>query len=355
VDLTVRTCPKCGAHAADGDRFCEIDGTALAVARPTATEPASSATVCARCGAAAPDDDGYCSACGHRMRPAPATPGGSGVRTIASEDVDVRLEEAPGMAGCTHPGLRHLQNEDAVALAAGRTPLGEAFRILVVCDGVSSSTFPERASQLAARVVRDTLSHVCRVGDLAFEGARAAVVEAIRSAHVAVCSEGIDGPAGPPGTTCVAALVVDDRLTVGWVGDSRAYWLTERGAELLTRDHSWVNEAVDRGEATLEEALRSSYAHALTRCLGPLETAEGDGSFAVDVVTRRLAGPGWLLLCSDGLWNYAPDADAMALLVRRGGASPGPAQLARALVHEALVLGGHDNVSVAALSCGVGP
>ena len=96
--------------------------------------------------------------------------------------------------------------------------------------------------------------------------------------------------------------------------------------------------------------MHSSYAHALTRCLGPLENAEGEPAIAADIATRRLAGPGRLLLCSDGLWNYASDSAAMEDVVRVAGASKEPALLARALVHEALVLGGHDNVSAAVLA-----
>jgi serine/threonine protein phosphatase PrpC len=351
----VLTCPKCGASAGDGDRFCEADGTPLG-------PPPDPGARCGQCGAVQSDDgDGYCSSCGHRLAAAgPTKPAALAVRTIETEGQDARIEEAPGLAACTHPGLRHAQNEDAVALASGETPLGESFRILVVCDGVSSSTRPERASRLAARVVRDTIAHACRVGDLAFDGLRLAIVEAIRSAHVAVCAEGIEhGTDDPPGTTCVAALAVDGRLTVGWVGDSRAYWLTDRGGELLTRDHSWVNDVVERGEATLEEALRSPYAHALTRCLGPLENADAieapSRAFKVDVVSRHLAGPGWLLLCSDGLWNYASDVASMGALVKSCGPRPTPSVLARALVHQALLQGGHDNVSVALFPYRIGP
>lgn len=266
-------------------------------------------------------------------------------------DLAVESDEVHRIASSTHPGLRRQHNEDSVAFASGTTPGGDDFRVLVVCDGVSSSTHAEQASQIGSRIVVDALARRCRSGDVPLDRARAAMVDAIREAHAAICAPGlVAGTAEPPGTTCVAALIIRDRLVVGWVGDSRAYWFTASGGELLTRDHSWVNEAVDSGEATLEQALRSPHAHALTRCLGPLEPDEGLPPVEPDVVSRVLAGPGSLMLCSDGLWNYYPIPEQMAGLVQRCGPSPTSARLARFLVHKALARGGQDNVAVAVYS-----
>jgi serine/threonine protein phosphatase PrpC len=263
-------------------------------------------------------------------------------------DLSVDLEEACGVATSVHPGLRREHNEDAVAVACGTTSRGHAYRILVVCDGVSSSTHAEQASQIAARVIRDALTRFCRGEGATFEGSREAMASAIRAAHAEICAQGRHlETREPPGTTCVAALVLRDRLVVGWAGDSRAYWVTDRGIELLTRDHSWVNEAVASGEATLEEAMRSPHAHALTRCLGPLEAGETEHPVYPDVVGRRLAAKGVLVLCTDGLWNYYPIPEQMAALMQRCGPSPTPDRLARFLIHKALSRGGQDNISVA--------
>jgi serine/threonine protein phosphatase PrpC len=136
-------------------------------------------------------------------------------------------------------------------------------------------------------------------------------------------------------------------LVVGWAGDSRAYWLTERGAQLLTRDHSWANEAVARGEATLAEAIRDPHAHDLTRCLGLPEPGEPPRALEAEVVTRDLKAPGRLLLCTDGLWNYYPLPEQMGELMMGRRRAQTPGQLASFLVHRALVRGGQDNVSVA--------
>jgi serine/threonine protein phosphatase PrpC len=276
----------------------------------------------------------------------------SGANVPLEGDLPVEYEEAGHIAASVHPGLRREHNEDAVAFASGTTPRGHPFRILVVCDGVSSSTRAEQASQIAARMIRDALAEFCRSESATFDGSREAMATAIQRAHGEICAQQGEnlGSGEPPGTTCVAALVLRDRLVVGWAGDSRAYWITERGIELLTRDHSWVNEAVASGEATLEEAMRSPHAHALTRCLGPAEAGEVDQPVLPDVVGRRLASKGVLLLCTDGLWNYYPIPEQMAALIVRCGAAPTPDRLARFLVHKALSRGGQDNVSVAVYS-----
>jgi len=245
-------------------------------------------------------------------------------------------------------GLKRDHNEDATAIATGGTG-EERWAVMAVCDGVSSSTHAELASSIASQTTRDALAHFARSGDMDHEGAAAAMKTAIRAAHIAVCTSNIDhGDTAPPGTTIVAALVHKRMLTLGWVGDSRAYWVSPSGAELLTRDHSWVNETVAHGDMTESEALAAPLAHALTKCLGPLEG--GNASIVdvdPDVRVRPLAGPGHVILCTDGLWNYFPTAPEIASLVESAGPDANTAAIARILVNHALARGGGDNVSVA--------
>jgi serine/threonine protein phosphatase PrpC len=288
---------------------------------------------------------------------------GNSVEEVRREIAAVELEIAPPtddglrIAGVCDPGLRRPHNEDAMAFATGTTA-GERWSVLVACDGVSSSAHAEQASAIAAKTACDALAHFAKVGDVAFEAGSPAVAQAIRAAHVAVCAQqGLDtGGADPPGTTIVVGLVWRRRLTVGWVGDSRAYWVSDTGAELLTQDHSWATEAVARGEVTEAEAMQSPLAHALTRCLGPLEVVDPDEpstrrrivEVTPDVRTRDLPGPGWVLLCTDGFWNYFPTAAHVAALVRStgGGAATTPARVARKLVNNALARGGQDNTTM---------
>jgi serine/threonine protein phosphatase PrpC len=266
-----------------------------------------------------------------------------------SEAAANRREPAQRIGAASDVGLKHAKNEDAFAFASGDEG-GHPWAALVVCDGVSTSTQSEEAAAIAAATARDVLAQFVRSGDAAYESATAAIDAAVRAAHVAVCATPLartgDGP--PPGATIVAALIHRRRLAVGWLGDSRAYWIGPAGAELLTRDHSWINEVVARGEMTEEEARNAPLAHAITRCLGPLEV--GEGAIApVDPQVRALdlAGPGMLLLCTDGLWNYFPQARDLAAAIAALGPGAPLSLVARHLVNRALVMGGADNVTVA--------
>jgi serine/threonine protein phosphatase PrpC len=157
----------------------------------------------------------------------------------------------------------------------------------------------------------------------------------------------------PPSTTVVAALVAEGVATIGWAGDSRAYWINESGARPLTEDHSWQNAVVATGEITPEQAGAAPQAHAITRWIG----ADAGESATPGVVQHPVAAKGMLLLCTDGLWNYAPTPEAIAHLVESGSRpaidpnTPGEdaLALARRLIEFANSLGGHDNITVALL------
>jgi PPM family protein phosphatase len=237
-------------------------------------------------------------------------------------------------------GMKRGQNEDAASIE-----IGEGWTALVVCDGVSSSNHAGAAAEIASATASATLANLARSRDLSGNGGLQAVSTAIRAAHAAVCAHQFEPKPGgePPGTTIVVALVTRDRAFVGWVGDSRAYWVTQDGGDVLTRDHTWVNEAVASGEWTEPEAMKQPLAHALTRCLGPLEWG-GAGTVDPDVISREIRGPGFLLLCSDGLWNYYSTAAELAKLV---DPTMGVSEASERLVNAALASGAHDNVTVA--------
>jgi serine/threonine protein phosphatase PrpC len=142
----------------------------------------------------------------------------------------------------------------------------------------------------------------------------------------------------------VAAVADATTLTAAWIGDSRAYWFGDDGAATqLSIDDSWATAEIANGadRATAEADAR---AHSITRWLGP-DSPGGAPGFAV----LRAPGPGWLLVCSDGLWNYCSEAaELRALLVRNlDDAAHDPMATAAALVAWANDRGGHDNITVA--------
>lgn len=326
------TCPRCSAAVPDGARFCEACGANLV---PELAKDASVSGEHCRCGAGpeAKGADGYCSVCGLRW-PAAREP-------LPRDHVEVVL--TPAFAGVTDRGKRHKSNEDALALADVPEDIGTA--ILVVCDGVSSAQRADEASDIGAQTACASLRDAVRGGSLDGE---AAMKAAILAAHNAACAVPYDPdkPKDPPGATLVAALVRGGTVTLGWLGDSRAYWIGAGSAVLLTHDHSWVNAVVDAGEMTEKDALKAPEAHAITQCLGPLN----DGVPEPTILTVPLAGPGRLLLCTDGLWNYAPGADPLAGLVRAAGGDA--LGVCRSLVAFALSKGGRDNITVALIEAG---
>ena len=218
------------------------------------------------------------------------------------------------VAALTDPGLRRSRNEDAVRWYAD-----EAHAIAVVCDGVAGAPCGDTAAAVAAEAALASLRGATVVG-------RPEAVVAVDAAMDAVVGiPGVFIGDDSPACTLVAAVQVPPLITVVSVGDSRAYWCGATGAtEVLTVDDSYDE-------------------HRLTRWIGT------DGLLG-DVMPLQFepAESGWLVLCTDGLWNVVPDVDEFGRLVARFGAGA-PADLARGLVGEAIRRGGPDNVTVAVM------
>ncbi len=145
-------------------------------------------------------------------------------------------------------GVRHTRNEDAVALHARVDPGSHA--VLVVCDGVSSSTDSDVAALAAARAARDVLAGSTS-GGIGTAAARVAATAqaldaAAQAANDAVVLHTAAGSPNPASCTFVAGVVQDSLLVVGWVGDSRAYWLPDTGDQLLLTDGRLVRRRADR-------------------------------------------------------------------------------------------------------------
>jgi serine/threonine protein phosphatase PrpC len=274
--------------------------------------------VCAKCGAGpeAIDEDGFCSACGFR-RLAPLRDHFE--RAISAE-----------FAGITDKGLRHHRNEDFFAMDV----VGDA-RVIVVCDGVSSTSEADRASETAVDAVFRALAQ----GD--------SLTEAVGRGQIAVA--GLDGK--DAATTVVAAVVRGRRAEIAWVGDSRAYWISQEDSRQLTRDDSWLNEVVESGEMAEVEAAVSPQAHAITRWLGA-DAAEEES--APSIVEFEAPGKGFLLVCSDGLWNYVPDAAGMAELIYAHDGEEAVA-VVRSLADFANGRGGQDNITAVLVKVDCGP
>lgn len=240
---------------------------------------------------------------------------------------------APWIAGTSDIGLKHQTSQDALWMATREDPRSA---VVAVADGVSSSMGSERASLAAVETLVDQVLALLKDGlsireafNAAFHGAHEAVLSAKSGDEPAAC-------------TLIGAHIGCDRIFVANVGDSRAYWLgDDEAAELLSTDDSMAQARILLGMPR-EEAEQSPQAHAITKWLGR------DASDVSPTMTEFVPPTtGWLLLCSDGLWNYASSADAMNSLVQRTlGEHPVPKDATEALVAWAIDQGGRDNITV---------
>ncbi|MFF7384314.1 protein phosphatase 2C domain-containing protein [Streptomyces griseoluteus] len=293
-------------------------------------EPA--AQVCVACRAGRVDGDGYCENCGHAQ----------------PRERDHMERESGPVAAISDRGLRHHRNEDDFTVAHTALPDGSPAALAVVCDGVSSATRPDEASTAASRAAGDVLLAALPRGT----HPQAAMHEAIVAAAKAVdaLAEAPDGGRehaphqNAPACTIVASVVASGLLVVGWVGDSRAYWVPDdrsAPAARLTEDDSWAAQMVAAGLMNEAEAYADERAHAITGWLGAdaYELEPHTASFKPD-------RSGVVLVCTDGLWNYAEAPGEMAEVLPPDAAAR-PLHAARVLVGHALDAGGHDNVTVA--------
>ncbi|MFJ3905723.1 protein phosphatase 2C domain-containing protein [Streptomyces sp. NPDC090025] len=293
--------------------------------------------LCVACRTGHVDADGYCEHCGHAQ----------------PRDRDHMEEELPSVAAVSDRGLRHHRNEDSFAVAATALPDGSPAALAVVCDGVSSATRPDEASAAAASAARTALVTALPRGTHPQQAMQEAIVAAADAVNA------LAEPPSPerehqnsPACTIVGSVVVDGLLIIGWVGDSRAYWVPDDRATppaRLTEDDSWAAQMVAAGLMTEAQAYADERAHAITGWLGAdaYELEPHTAAFKPD-------RPGVVVVCTDGLWNYAESAEDMARVLPRD-ASGQPLHAAQTLVGHALDGGGHDNITVALLPFALPP
>ncbi len=355
------SCPSCGSTVPEGARFCENCGApqgqpaavpapppppaAPADADPLGDAPISAPTrkpagalpdppppppgrrPCAECGGEV-GPDLYCLECG----------------TKAPRERDhFREQPASWVAGVCDKAIGKSRNEDAMALLASEAPGSRA--VLVVLDGVSNSVDSDVASLAGARAAREVLRMPLPAGmgtpDSRDAAVRRVFTDAVAAANTAIIAVTDPDSPNPASATFTVAVLEGDRILWANLGDSRSYWIPDAGAPVqLSVDDSVAQEQISSGIAR-EVAETGPQAHAITKWLGrDAEDLEPSiGSMAV-------TGPGWLLACSDGLWNYASTPEAITEQLRAAGTSD-PMDLSLALVAFANAAGGHDNITAA--------
>ncbi|HEU0296175.1 MAG TPA: PP2C family serine/threonine-protein phosphatase [Anaerolineales bacterium] len=253
----------------------------------------------------------------------------------------------------THAGMTGKNNEDRYAVASfvlsaqDRTPVLFA----VLADGIGGHRGGEVAAELAVNHIMQSVARCDgKYSRHIIEQAVSEASDAI-AAHSAT-NEDLKGM----GSTCATAWIIGDKLYTGYVGDSRIYLIRGARIQQLTIDHTWVQEAIEKGIITPEMAREHPNVHVIRRYLGSpvppdpdfrLILFDGEGAHHPENNQGlQLLPNDVILLCSDGLtdlvWN-----DEILEMVRL---KPSPKEAARALVDVANERGGHDNITVILLS-----
>ncbi len=216
--------------------------------------------------------------------------------------------------------------------------LGIAGELFAVCDGMGGAAAGEVASQMAVDTIYKQMS----------EGASAArptkrneiarrLVRSVEMAGQAIFQEAkADRARRGMGTTATAATLVDDHLFLAQVGDSRAYLLRSGTLVQVTRDQSLVNQLIEAGQLTEEEAETFEHNNIILQALGTADTVQ------VDLTYVHLMRGDVLMLCSDGLSGMVRNDEIREVLKALGD----PMDACKALTERANLAGGHDNITV---------
>ena len=238
------------------------------------------------------------------------------------------------ITGCTDTGLSRDHNEDYIGYDSNNG-------IAVLADGMGGHQAGEIASKMAVDVVLNQLKSLLNAQtSRAITGSQMLgfVSNTISSSNRKIyeASEASSARNGM-GTTVVAAVIRDSRLYAGHVGDSRLYLLRNRKLKRITKDHSLVQDLVDKGFYTEDEARDASINHVVTRALGTSEDVK------VDILQQQIRQNDLFLLCSDGLSDMISDAMIEQVLARPNASLD---KIANRLVGLANHYGGKDNISV---------
>ncbi len=213
--------------------------------------------------------------------------------------------------------------------------LGKSGAVFGVCDGMGGAAAGEVASRLAVDMIYDRLVEAKAPRNR--EDLARRLVRAVQDAGVRIFGEArADRSRRGMGTTSTVATLIDDRLFLAQVGDSRAYILRDGDLTQVTRDQSLVNQLIEAGQLTEEEAETFEHNNIILQALGTSEVVQ------VDLTYVDLRADDTLLICSDGLSGMVRSEDIRGVLTELED----PAEACAKLIASANDAGGHDNVTV---------
>jgi protein phosphatase len=205
--------------------------------------------------------------------------------------------------------------------------------VFVVADGMGGHAAGEVASEMAVQIIA---RHLLALTSAIEDGANALVSKAMQDANRAIFERMLaETDKQGMGTTASVMVLSDKGYLIGQIGDSRVYLLRDGGLTQITKDHSYVQEQVDAGLLTPEQARYHPYSNVITRCVGASDQVEAD------IYTGQVKVGDVFLLASDGLTGMVDDRRLQALLLARSG----PGRIVDSLIAEANGRGGLDNIT----------
>lgn len=246
----------------------------------------------------------------------------------------INLSSVLEVAIATHPGMVRSHNEDSIAADA-------EIGLAVLADGMGGYNAGEVASGIAVEMIRTEMKKSLskkNPEELNGRDAEQLIEKHATRANIAIYQASQSQPQySGMGTTLVVALWHDNQISVGHIGDSRLYRLRGGALEQITRDHSLLQEQIDSGMITKEQARHSQNKNLVTRAVGI------DPEVETEVHTYSVQPGDVYLLCSDGLSDMVTDEDVQLTLSSLAANLP---LAAEQLVQQANDNGGRDNVSV---------
>jgi serine/threonine protein phosphatase PrpC len=233
------------------------------------------------------------------------------------------------------------QNEDSLFLHTSLIGAGTSsvpFGVFIVADGMGGHQNGEKASETAVRTMGSYL--INKLFDSLYgtnPSPPSESLQEIMKVGITQCHKNIIESAPGGGTTMTAVITIGTQMTLAHVGDSRAYAVYLDGRmQLLTRDHSLVKRLEELGQITAEEAAIHPQKSMLYRALGQGDAPEPD------IFTASMPNPGYLLICSDGLWGVLSEERIFQIISE----SINPQRACQNLVDAANAAGGPDNITV---------
>lgn len=263
----------------------------------------------------------------------------SATRDLSDEPQPDPASGRPLFAAVSDRGIVRLNNEDAVfcffstmTMADGMPNLG----VFIIADGMGGHELGEKASALAVRAAANFILQRLYLPLLTNEDDDRPPIAEILIAAVKAANDVVFRTIPDGGTTLSLMVLLGDWGHFAHVGDSRIYIITKEQAELLTRDHSYVQRLIELNQITLEESKNHPQRNVLYRAIGQSENIE------VDTISRRLGKGASVLMCTDGLWDVVSNHQIREIV---NNPALSPDQICEKLCALAITQGSMDNVS----------